>query len=87
MFQSDPGHVTLEWVLIMLERRIEQDISMDGTYLVDLIPNLKYVLRSKNFVKDCNVAMEKLEQRVSPPSPSLLFWVFRDGIKSLHGAI
>ncbi|KAI0227377.1 hypothetical protein LSAT2_022153 [Lamellibrachia satsuma] len=61
--EEDPSHVTLEWVLIMLERRIEQDIGMDCTYLVDLIPNLKFVLRSKNFVKDCRPAMEKFEQR------------------------
>lgn len=61
--EEDPSHVTLEWVLIMLERHIEQDISMDCTYLVDLIPNLKYVLRSRNFVKDCSLAMEKFEQR------------------------
>jgi hypothetical protein len=52
----------LDWLLDVIGQRIEKDRS--GQYLVDFIPNLKYMLRAKFLQEDITEALEKFEQKV-----------------------
>ena len=63
-FQNDPSHVTIEWVLQMVERRIERHNNPAATYLIDFIPNLKYMLKLEPLLKDCTRHMEAFEEKV-----------------------
>lgn len=65
--QNDPNHVSVEWVLQMTEKRIEQCSDPSATFLIDFIPNLKYMLRLEPFLKDCSDDMERFEEKVSEP--------------------
>ena len=60
--QDDPGHVTLDWLLDIIGQRIDSD--PNGQFLVDFIPNLKYMLRSKFLQENIAEALEKFEQKV-----------------------
>ena len=64
-WQADPGHVTLEWVLGQMEKRLEKDdaTNNDVTYLIDFIPNLKYMLKLED-VFSSTEALEKFEEKV-----------------------
>lgn len=64
--QEDPSHVTLDWLLELVQRKIERtDQSKEAVYIVDIIPNMKLFLRHQSLVKDCQSQMEKFESRVS----------------------
>jgi len=54
--------VTLDWLLGVIGQRIDND--PNGLYLVDFIPNLKYMLRSKFLQENIAEALEKFEQKV-----------------------
>ena len=64
-FQEEPGHISLDWLLSLVSHRIEQE-SEDGiSYLVDIMPNLKYMLKSPTLAKDCKEGMKDFEEQVS----------------------
>ena len=60
--QSDPSHVTLEWLFEMIKQRIDSD--PNAHYLIDFIPNLKYMLRSKFLQENITEALEAFEEKV-----------------------
>ena len=60
--QNDPGVISLEWLMEQISTRIEADLG--ALYLVDFIPNLKYMLRAQFLQEDLAEALEKFEQRV-----------------------
>ena len=62
VFQADSSHVTLDWILEIISSRIEQDPS--AKYLVDFIPNLKYMLKAQFLQENCCDALEKFEKKV-----------------------
>ena len=63
--QEDPSHVSMEWILQHVQQYIERDNDKDATYIVDYLPNLKYLLRIPDITKDCKSSMNKFEERVS----------------------
>lgn len=56
--------MTLDWVLQQIERRIEKSSGDDATYLIDFIPNLRYMLKLDDLFRDIS-ALEKFEEKVS----------------------
>ena len=57
--------MSMEWILQNVEQYIERDNDEHATYIVDYLPNLKYLLRIPDITKDCKSAMNKFEERVS----------------------
>jgi len=58
----DPSHATLDWLLELITERI--DTNPQAEYLIDFIPNLKYMLRAKFLQENINEALEKFEEKV-----------------------
>lgn len=57
--------MSLEWLLHMVERRIERE-DPNANYLIDVVPNLRSLLRSDTLVReDCSEAMQRFETRVN----------------------
>lgn len=63
LLKNNPDVLTLDWVLEILEEEIKK--YPDQPILVDLIPNLKFMMRVDGFIKKCDKEMEKFEKRVS----------------------
>lgn len=61
ILESDPSHVTLEWLFEMIQQRIDSD--PNAHYLIDFIPNLKYMLRSKFLQENITEALEAFEEK------------------------
>ena len=49
----------------MVERKIERDNQPNSTYLIDFIPNLKYMLKLESLVAGIKEALTRFERRVS----------------------
>lgn len=60
---NNPDVLTLDWVLEILQEEIKK--YPDQPILVDLIPNLKFMMRVDGFIKKCDKEMEEFEKRVS----------------------
>ena len=63
LLKNNPDVLTLDWVLEILEEEIKK--YPDQPILVDLIPNLKFMMRVDGFIKKCDKEMEEFEKRVS----------------------
>ena len=61
--KDNPGLLTLDWVLEILQEEIKN--FPDQPILVDLIPNLKFMMRVDGFIKKCDKEMEEFEKKVS----------------------
>ncbi|XP_077978646.1 uncharacterized protein LOC144434067 [Glandiceps talaboti] len=61
LLKEEPSHLSLEWVLEVLSAEIEKDIN--GRYLIDVMPNLRFLLRCEKFVKDCQYEMTIFEKK------------------------
>lgn len=60
--QTDPSHATLDWLLAVIMERIDAD--PEAKYLIDFIPNLKYMLRAKFLQENITEALAKFEEKV-----------------------
>ena len=60
--QDDPSTVSLSWIL--KEVTTEVDKNPKGRFLVDMMPNLKYIIRTANFSQDCSSSMAAFEEKV-----------------------
>lgn len=60
VLESDPGEVTLEWILDTIGKRIDQD--RNGKYLIDFIPNLRCMLKAQFLQDSCLESLRKFEQ-------------------------
>lgn len=60
--EEDPSQLTLHWVLELIEEEIEKH--KGDTILVDIVPNLKFLLKVPTFVKNCEEEMEQFENKV-----------------------
>ena len=54
----------MEWILTQIERTVEQDSNPNAVYIIDYLPNLKYLLRIQDITKECAKALAKFEERV-----------------------
>ena len=61
-WQLDPSHATLDWLLDVITERIDAD--PEAVYLIDFIPNLKYMLRAKFLQENITEALERFEEKV-----------------------
>ena len=52
----------MDWLLELITGRI--DANPDAEYLIDFIPNLKYMLRAKFLQENISEALEKFEEKV-----------------------
>ncbi|XP_057297882.1 uncharacterized protein LOC130628868 [Hydractinia symbiolongicarpus] len=59
--EEDPSQLTLHWVLELIEEEIEKH--KGDTILVDIVPNLKFLLKVPTFVKNCEEEMEQFENK------------------------
>lgn len=61
--KDNPDVLTLDWVLEILQDEIKK--TPDKPILVDLIPNLKFMMRVEGFIKKCDKEMEEFEKKVT----------------------
>lgn len=59
--KDNPDVLTLDWVLEILQDEIKK--TPDKPILVDLIPNLKFMMRVEGFIKMCDKEMEEFEKK------------------------
>ena len=64
IIRTDPKHITLNWVFSLIIREIESLLTHHDCFLVDVIPNMRFLLRHPEFVKDCLQEMEEFEKQV-----------------------
>ena len=61
--KENPEHLTLDWVLELVVEEIK-NFPSNQPILVDLIPNLKFMMRVDGFIKKCDKEMEEFERKV-----------------------
>ncbi|BFZ15897.1 hypothetical protein BsWGS_18935 [Bradybaena similaris] len=61
ILEEDPSTVSLQWILREITAAV--DANPHGRYLVDMMPNLKYVIKTANFSKDCSIHMSQFEEK------------------------
>ena len=62
LLAEDSSHLTLNWVLELIEKEVEKYTGQ--TVLVDIVPNLKFLLRVPTFSKCCEKEMKDFEEKV-----------------------
>ena len=60
---QNPHHLTLEWVLEIVSEELVKHPGRPA--LVDMIPNLKFLMQAKSFIKNCEKEMIAFEEKVS----------------------
>ncbi|XP_062503839.1 uncharacterized protein LOC134180674 [Corticium candelabrum] len=66
LLDDEPHHLSLEWLCKMVSQEImdRQVKEMRNVYLVDLMPNLKFMLKNEHLVKeDCAAAINEFEAK------------------------
>ena len=63
--QDDPQLVSLHWLLGEVSRQIEQTSSSTSRFIIDIMPNLKFLINNDIFLADCTSDMNGFEQKVS----------------------
>ncbi|KAL9979514.1 hypothetical protein ACROYT_G017188 [Oculina patagonica] len=61
LLKDNPEYLTLDWVMEILLEEIEK--YPNQPILVDLIPNLKFMMRVDGFIKKCDKEMEEFERK------------------------
>jgi len=61
LLKDNPDFLTLDWVLEILQEEIKN--FPEKPILVDLIPNLKFMMRVDGFIKKCDKEMEEFEKK------------------------
>ena len=62
LVRKDPSQVPLDWVLRLLQHLIESDPNQ--IFIVDLIPNLRWLIRDEYLIKECSTEMKAFEDKV-----------------------
>ena len=60
---KEPTHVQLEWVMRLVQHVVESDPNQ--TFLVDIVPNLKWLIRNEFLIKECSKEIAKFEEKVN----------------------
>ena len=65
-FQSDPEHITVDFAVSAIERRMEYMMREHGAkvFIIDFLPNLRYLLKMNKLAEDCTESMQKFEAKV-----------------------
>jgi hypothetical protein len=66
LLDEEPYHLSIEWLfkLVVQEINDQQHRAKNSVYLVDLMPNLKFMLRNEYLVKkDCTNAVQEFENQ------------------------
>lgn len=63
LLKTNPEYLTLDWVMEILLEEIKK--YPNQPILVDLIPNLKFMMRVDSFIKKCDKEMEEFEKKVN----------------------
>ena len=75
LLQSDPSHITLQWILSLVEQYIRHhDNAKHIVYLVDLLPNLQCMVANSNIGQDCCNYLGQFEAKL-PVAFALYFAV------------
>lgn len=61
VLEANPDQVTLEWILEIIEKRIDED--RQAKYLIDFIPNLRYMLKAQFLQENCFGPLRKFEEK------------------------
>ena len=65
LLQTDPSHITLHWILSLVEQYIRHHGNTEHTiYLVDLLPNLQCMVTNSNIGQDCHNYLEQFEAKL-----------------------
>lgn len=62
LVRREPSHVQLDWVLRLIQHIITAD--PHHVYIVDLVPNLKWLVRNTSLVKECAAELAAFEEKV-----------------------
>ena len=60
--KKEPSHVQLDWVLRLMQHIVESD--PDQIFIVDFVPNLKWLVRDEFLCKECDSELASFEQKV-----------------------
>ena len=63
LLQANQTELTLEWVLKLVKEEIDR--YPGRPVLVDIVPNIKFLLKVESFIKECTEEMKEFEERVS----------------------
>jgi len=73
LLQVDPSHVSLQWILSLVEQHIRHhDNDQHALYLVDLLPNLQCMVTNSNISQECHIHIAQFETKL-PISFALYF--------------
>ena len=63
MFQTEPDILRLDMVMKSIVKKLQQ-LSPDRFYVIDFMPNLKWLLGNNYFIKECNTEFRSFESKV-----------------------
>ncbi|XP_064384200.1 uncharacterized protein LOC135333213 isoform X2 [Halichondria panicea] len=62
LVHREPQQVPLDWVMGLVQDEVESE--PDQMFIVDLIPNLKWLMKSSSLFKECDTVLEEFERKV-----------------------
>ena len=62
LVKKDPAIVPLDWVLRLIQNAIESEPNQ--FFVIDLLPNLRWLLRNEYLIKECSQEMKSFEEKV-----------------------
>ena len=62
LIRKEPSHVTLDWVLRLMQHVVESD--PDQVFIVDLVPNLRWLVRDEFLMTESCQELVDFEERV-----------------------
>ena len=64
--EEEPHHLTIEWLFKLVLQELRAAPKEQSLFLIDLMPNLKFMLKNENLVKErCCEEIEKFEKNVT----------------------
>lgn len=63
LVRKEPTHIQLEWVIRFIQHMVESDPNQ--TFIVDIVPNLKWLVRNEFLIKECSKELAKFEEKVT----------------------
>lgn len=63
LLNEDSSQLTLHWVLELIDEEISKHTGK--TVIVDMVPNLRFLLRAPDLVKECCKEMKDFEKKVA----------------------
>ena len=62
LVRKEPHNIQLDWVMRFVQHLVESDPNQ--TFIVDIMPNLKWLVRNEFLIKDCDKELAKFEEKV-----------------------